>query len=111
LLTGAAFWPSFAEAMARGDVAWAMTGLRRFIALSLVLVLATALPLIPFGATALRWWVGGEIAPPAALFSAFACFWIIAAMTQPLGVFSQRRQRAPLSARLHPRVGGGRPCH
>jgi len=87
LLTGAAFWPSFAEAMARGDVAWAMTGLRRFIALSFVLVLATALPLIPFGATALRWWVGPEIAPPPALFSAFACFWIIAAVTQPLGVF------------------------
>jgi len=62
-------------------------GLRRFIALSLMLVVATAAPLIPFGATALRWWVGPEIAPPPALFPAFASFWIVAAVTQPLGVF------------------------
>ena len=87
LLTGAAFWPSLAEAMARGDAPWAMMGLRRFIALSLMLVVATAAPLIPFGATALRWWVGPEIAPPPALFPAFASFWIVAAVTQPLGVF------------------------
>lgn len=87
LLAGAAFWPSFAEALGRGDVAWTMLGLRRFVALSLALVLATALPLIPWGPAALRWWAGPEMAPPAAIFPAFAAFWIAAAVTQPLGVF------------------------
>ena len=57
------------------------------MALSLVMVLATALPLIPWGPAALRLWVGPEIAAPTALFPAFAAFWIVAAVTQPLGVF------------------------
>jgi O-antigen/teichoic acid export membrane protein len=51
------------------------------------MVLATALPLIPWGPAALRWWAGPEIAAPAALFPAFAAFWLVAALTQPLGVF------------------------
>jgi hypothetical protein len=51
------------------------------------MVLATALPLIPWGPVALRWWAGPEIAPPGTLFPAFAAFWIVAAVAQPLGVF------------------------
>ncbi len=108
LLAGAAFWPSFAEALARGEVAWTMRGLRRFLALSLVMVGATALPLIPWGPAALRWWAGPEIAPPAALFPAFAAFWIVAAVTQPLGVFlsAANALRFQLACTLALAVGG-----
>lgn len=87
LLVGAALWPPLAEAMARGDTAWAERGLRRLIIASLGLAAATALPLMLLGPTLLGWCVGGEVAPPYQLFVAFALFWLLSAVTQPIAVF------------------------
>lgn len=87
LLVGAALWPPLAEAIARGDTAWAERGLRRLIIASLALAALTALPLMLLGPTLLRWWVGGEVAPPDQLFVAFGLFWLISALTQPVAVF------------------------
>jgi O-antigen/teichoic acid export membrane protein len=87
LLVGAALWPPLAEAIARRDIAWAERGLRRLIIASLGLAAATALPLMLLGPTLLRWWVGGAVAPPGSLFVAFALFWLLSAVTQPIAVF------------------------
>jgi O-antigen/teichoic acid export membrane protein len=87
LLVGGALWPPLAEAMARRDIAWAQRGLRHLILVSLGLAAVTALPLIPLGPVALRWWVGGEVAPPVSLFPAFGLFWMLSALTQPISVF------------------------
>ncbi|HET7595288.1 MAG TPA: MATE family efflux transporter, partial [Stellaceae bacterium] len=87
LLVGAALWPPLAEAIARGDIAWAERSLRRLILASLALAAATALPLMLLGPTLLRWWVGAEVAPPASLFVAFGLFWLLSAVTQPIAVF------------------------
>jgi len=87
LLVGAALWPPLAEAIARGDTAWAERGLRRLVIASLALAAVTALPLMLLGPTLLRWWVGGEVAPPYQLFIAFGLFWLISAVTQPIAVF------------------------
>lgn len=87
LLIGGALWPPLAEALARGDIGWAERGLRRLIIASLGLCAATALPLILIGPEALRWWVGSEIAAPPSLFAAFGLFWMLSALTQPVGVF------------------------
>jgi len=87
LLIGGALWPPLAEALAQGDIHWAERGLVRLILASLALAGATALPLILLGPTVLRWWVGGEIAPPPSLFAAFGLFWMLSALTQPIGVF------------------------
>jgi O-antigen/teichoic acid export membrane protein len=87
LLVGAALWPPLAEAIARGDTAWAERGLRRLVIASLALAAVTALPLMLLGPTLLRWWVGGEVAPPYQLFIAFGLFWFISAVTQPIAVF------------------------
>jgi O-antigen/teichoic acid export membrane protein len=87
LLLGGALWPPLAEALAQGDIGWAERGLRRLILASLALSGATALPLIFLGPAVLRWWVGGGVAPPPSLFAAFGLFWMLAALTQPIGVF------------------------
>jgi O-antigen/teichoic acid export membrane protein len=87
LLIGGALWPPLAEAIARGDIAWAERGLRRLVIVSLGLVAATALPLILLGPMLLRWWVGNAVMPPASLFVAFGLFWLLSAVTQPIGVF------------------------
>jgi O-antigen/teichoic acid export membrane protein len=87
LLIGGALWPPLAEALAQGDTSWAERGLRRLILASLALAGATALPLIFLGPAVLRWWVGGEVAPPSSLFTAFGLFWMLSALTQPVGVF------------------------
>ncbi|HWG79181.1 MAG TPA: lipopolysaccharide biosynthesis protein [Stellaceae bacterium] len=87
LLIGAALWPPLAEAIARGDTAWAERGLRRLTIASLGLAAMTALPLMLLGPTLLGWWVGGAVAPPDQLFVAFGLFWLISALTQPMAVF------------------------
>jgi len=87
LLVGAALWPPLAEAIARGDTAWAERGLRRLVFASLGLAAMTALPLMLLGPTLLGWWVGGEVAPPYPLFVAFGLFWLVSAVTQPIAVF------------------------
>jgi O-antigen/teichoic acid export membrane protein len=87
LLIGGALWPPLAEALAQGDVHWAERGLRRLILASLALAGATALPLMLLGPAVLRWWVGGEVAPPSSLFAAFGLFWMLSALTQPIAVF------------------------
>lgn len=100
LLLGGALWPPLAEALAQGDIGWAERGLRRLILASLALAGATALPLIFLGPAVLRWWVGGEVRPPSSLFAAFGLFWMLAALTQPIGVFlsAANALRAQLAA-------------
>jgi O-antigen/teichoic acid export membrane protein len=87
LLIGGALWPPLAEALAQGDISWAERGLGRLILASLALAGTTALPLILLGPQVIRWWVGGAIAPPGSLFAAFGIFWMLSALTQPIGVF------------------------
>lgn len=87
LLVGSALWPPLAEAIARGDIAWAERGLKRLILISLALAAATALPLILLGPMALEWWVGGQLTAPPSLFTAFGLFWTLSALTQPVAVF------------------------
>jgi O-antigen/teichoic acid export membrane protein len=87
LLAGNALWPPLAEAIARGDIAWAERGLRRLLLAAFALVTAIALPLILFGPALLHWWVGGRLAAPPSLFLAFGLFWMLSALSQPVAVF------------------------
>jgi O-antigen/teichoic acid export membrane protein len=87
LLVGGALWPPLAEAIARGDVAWAERGLKRLMVASLALALISAVPLMLLGPAVLRWWVGGAVAAPPGLFIAFGLFWLVSALTQPIAVF------------------------
>jgi O-antigen/teichoic acid export membrane protein len=92
LLLTNALWPPLAEAIARGDRAWAERGLKHAIWLSLALVGACALPLMLVGPAILDWWLGGAIAAPPALFIAFGLFWLLSAVTQPISVFLNAAQ-------------------
>lgn len=71
------FWPSFADALAMRDYAWA----RRMFLLGTGAVLALSLGgsalLVTIGAPVLRWWLHQNLHLPAALFWAMAG-WIIA---------------------------------
>jgi O-antigen/teichoic acid export membrane protein len=87
LLIGGALWPPLAEALAQGDIAWAERGLRRLVLVSLGLAAASAVPLMLLGPALLRWWVGGAVAAPGSLFAALGVFWMLSALTQPIGIF------------------------
>lgn len=95
LMVGSALWPPLAEAIARGDIGWAERGLRRLIFVALALAVAATLPLMLFGPSLLRWWVGGAIEAPDALFLAFGLFWLLSALSQPIAVFLSAANALP----------------
>ena len=92
VLLTSALWPPMAEAMARGESAWATRSLKHAILVALALAGATALPLMLFGPTVLKWWLGGALAAPRALFIAFGLFWLLSAVTQPISIFLNAAQ-------------------
>ena len=87
LLLTNALWPPMAEAIARGDGARAERSCKRAVAIALALAAMSALPLMLFGPTLLRWWLGGALAPSPGLFIAFGAFWLLSALTQPISTF------------------------
>jgi O-antigen/teichoic acid export membrane protein len=87
LVAGLAFaplWPAFAEALSRGDQAWAKRTLRRSVAwgaaLSVPAVAALAVVAGPF----ISWWVGDQFVPPASLTVALAVWVCLVASQMPM---------------------------
>jgi O-antigen/teichoic acid export membrane protein len=87
LLIAGPFWPAHAEAIAAGETGWVARSLARALAASIATALVTVLPLVAWGPSVLRLWIGSDLAAPPGLFIAFGAFWLVSAVTQPLGVF------------------------
>ena len=73
------FWPAYAEAEARSEIAWVRRSFRWSVALTLAMVagLAGATALLP---EIIRLWLGAGASAPAPLFSWFVAIWISAGM-------------------------------
>jgi O-antigen/teichoic acid export membrane protein len=70
-------WPAYAEALARRDLAWVRTTLRRTIVVSLLATTAWSIFLLLFGNEVLRLWVGGAISAPVGLTVGLALWAVI----------------------------------
>jgi len=64
-------WPAFGEAVAREDHEWARRTLNRTITVSLMLGLATTLPLLFMGKWFIAIWVGKDMVPSTLLLTGF----------------------------------------
>jgi O-antigen/teichoic acid export membrane protein len=73
-----ALWPAYAEARARGDVAWIRRTFSIVIRGTIALNLAWALFLIAFGRIGIRLWAGEAAMPPRSLLVAMAGWSLIA---------------------------------
>lgn len=86
LATGA-LWPAYAEAIARGDVAWVRSAFRR----SMVTVSAAAsllgILLFTFGGTIVRWWIGPGLAPSEPLLLGFSVWLVVGSIGNAAAAF------------------------
>ncbi len=70
----APLWPAFGEALARKDYEWAKRTLNRALKFTLIVGLATALPLLMFGKQIISYWVGPELIPSTFMLTGFAIY-------------------------------------
>lgn len=75
-LLSAPLWPAFAEAIERGDLAWARRTFQRSMAICAGLGLAGGAVMAFLSPWIIQWWVGSELIPGVALAGGFAlwCF-------------------------------------
>ncbi|HET8647173.1 MAG TPA: hypothetical protein VFO85_16880, partial [Vicinamibacteria bacterium] len=80
-------WPAYGEALARRDVRWMGTALRRSLALSLAFGIVVGGALLALGRPLVRLWVGPEMVPAAALLGLMALRLLVLALGQAVAVF------------------------
>ncbi len=67
ILAGPAYWPAYAEAFARGDIAWVRRRFKMNLKITIASTLLLVLPLMVFGRFIIERWAGRAAVPPAAL--------------------------------------------
>jgi O-antigen/teichoic acid export membrane protein len=96
-----ALWPAYAEAEARGDVAWIRRTFSMVMRATIALNLAWAAVLVVFGRMAIRLWAGPAAVPPRSLLLAMAAWSIIAGFATAesclLGALNRTRIQAVAS--------------
>ena len=80
-------WPAYAEALARGDVAWARSTLSRSMKLSLGVSILGGVFLVLAGPTIIRLWVGSAVTPTRPLLLAAASWMILSSIGGTVSVF------------------------
>ena len=97
-----ALWPAYAEAEARGDVAWIRRTFSIVMRATIALNLAWAGLLVAFGRMAIRVWAGPAGVPPFSLLLAMALWSMIAGFATAesclLGALNRTRVQAVASA-------------
>ena len=97
-----ALWPAYAEAQARGDVAWIRRTFAIAIRTTIALNVAWAVFLVAFGRFGIRLWAGPAAVPPRSLLLAMAVWSVIAgfctAQSCLLGALNRTRVQAVASS-------------
>lgn len=80
-------WPAYGEALARDDVRWMTTALKRSLSLALAFAVAVGGGLFLVGAPVVRLWVGPEVVPAPALLAWMALRLLVLALGQAMSMF------------------------
>jgi O-antigen/teichoic acid export membrane protein len=75
-------WPAFGEALVRSDFLWASHAFNRIQILAICLTILICLPLLFFGQTIIRIWVGPQVIPPLALITGYALFRLVSGFAE-----------------------------
>ncbi len=101
-LVFSALWPAYAEAQARGDVAWIRRTFAMVMRVTIALNIAWAALLVIFGRVAIRLWAGPAGVPPPSLLLAMAVWSVIAGFATAesclLGALNRTRVQAIASS-------------
>jgi len=80
-------WPAYNEAIARGDIAWVRSTLRRTIAISLLLTLPSGGVLAAFGRSLITYWTGGRVVPSVLLLLSLAVWGVVSGVSACFAIF------------------------
>ena len=80
------YWPAYAEAAGRGDVAWIRHTARQNLARTLGLLAAGALAVIWIGRPFIRLWAGDSAVPSQPLLFAMALYFMLMACSMNFGM-------------------------
>lgn len=80
-------WPAYAEALARGDVAWVRSTLLRSLVLSVCCAAVMACVLVTFGKAIVLAWAGGSVQPTSLLLASFGVWKLIECVGMALAMF------------------------
>lgn len=83
----APLWPAYGEAVARGDIAWVRSTLRRSLVYGAGGAVAMSILLILAGQQLLHWWVGDAVAVPFLLILGMGIWKVIDAIANSVAVF------------------------
>lgn len=96
-----ALWPAYAEAQARGEIAWVRQTFAMAIRITLTLNVTWAVLLVVCGRILIRFWAGAAAVPPFSLLLAMAVWSVIAGVTSTqsclLGAMNRTRVQAVAS--------------
>lgn len=68
----AALWPAYGEAIARGDVGWAVVTLKRSLTVGLGIAVPVSAVIVLVGQPVIKWWVGSAVVPTGLVLLAMA---------------------------------------
>lgn len=80
-------WPSYGDAVARGDFEWAKRTLRRSLIFSICSASVLAVILMLAGQTFIHWWVGSSVAVPFTLIAGLAVWKVMEAAGNAVAMF------------------------
>lgn len=80
-------WPAHGDAIARGDVAWARTALRRSMTLACAVNVPVAVALVAVGPRLVPAWAGAEVDPPLSLLVGMGLFAALNGLSGPIAMF------------------------
>ncbi len=76
MITTPALWPAYAEAAARGDMAWVRKTFQRVMIATMTLVFLSCIAVMFYGRTIIRHWAGQAAVPSQSLI-VMMCLWVI----------------------------------
>jgi O-antigen/teichoic acid export membrane protein len=80
-------WPAYGESIARGELGWALTTLRRSLVVIFSATSISSILLVVSGHSLLRVWVGSEINPSIGLLAAIGAAAVLTTAANGVGVF------------------------
>jgi O-antigen/teichoic acid export membrane protein len=80
-------WPAYGEALARRDIEWVRTTLRRSLGAALALTIVPSVVLVLVARPLLHLWVGNSIDPPWSMLIAMGLWAVVSSISNALAMF------------------------
>ncbi len=82
-----ALWPAYGESIARGDLSWARSALKRSLTIGMGIAVPASLLLVLIGRPIINWWVGPAVVPSYLVLAAMGTWAVVGALSASVASF------------------------